>query len=162
MVNQGWYLISYKFQEKILENTCFFFFLLLVTGELSVIILVWGKLSAIILSLLPYSASECRWSLHLLIFYIKVMPLQFVFCCYPGKTVTQFSFPLQASCASYICFFWWILIFPSGVWHVGCASHFMGCQTFSFSSCCRCCQNTKLVRKEEKLFSAAFLPNTFF
>lgn len=83
------------------------------------------------------------------------MSVQFVFCCYPGKTVIHFSSFLQVSYASYICFFWWVLIFPSGVWHVGCASQFMGCQTFSFSSCCRCCQNTKLVKKEEKLFSAS-------
>lgn len=75
----------------------------------------------VILSLLPYSACECRRNLQLLIFYIKVMPVQFVFCCYPGKTITQFSSPLQASCASYICFFSGEFSFSpveSGMWDV--------------------------------------------
>lgn len=80
---------------------------------------------------------------------LKVMYIQFVFCCYPSRTVAQFSFSIQVSIHFTSAFSWRVLIFPRRVWHVGCASQFTGCWTFSFPSCHRHCQNTKLVIKRE-------------
>lgn len=84
---------------------------------------------------------ECIFNFHSAVTNAKLLP---------GSPL-PYNSPMRFTSA----FFWRVLVFPSGVWHVGCASQFMGCRTFSFSSCCRCCQNTKLVKKKENFSSGS-------
>lgn len=88
VLNQGWHLIPYKFQERILENTCF---LLPVRGIVyPKESFLWEFFLCCLIILLNEGEAFNYW------YSIKVMPVQFVFCCYPGKTVTQFSFPYKS------------------------------------------------------------------
>lgn len=73
-----------------------------------------------VLSLLPCSAFESRWSLWLLILYKRHV----YSICMLLLLVQMTSFLL-----SYAFCIWLFLVcshFPSRVWHVGCARHFMG------------------------------------